>query len=546
MIQVQFDHGHEARDSHPSPRSEFSQLAIELFRTDQGYHVFDAQRVVFMEVDRVTYDLLTILRDRPATVESLVTRLEQHAEDDVRGAYDAILALQQEGFLSPQNFKRSPRFASAAMREKLSHEMKGITLFVSTRCNLACTYCCYGGGYARYGTLSQRNMSWETAKNALDFLIERSEAADKLAVSFIGGEPLVAYPMIKRCIEYVRRALDGSARKVSFTIATNGTLLDDAMLEFLIEHRVTLQISLDGERTSHDSQRRFKGNGRGSFDAVLRSLERIRCRDLGYLEQCVEIKGVMTRDTMACTEPGFLDHPAVKVLVDKGSLKLVHQIPQFRLDQDAEFFSSLKQVGRLLLQTKRATSLAQVLEPLNYKQRAFFDKTFSTFFEVQADNKLYYGKSAEVDFAKSCVVGLENAAVSPDGDIAVCTNATTQSLGNVNHGGWDFEKVDAATERLYRDPGCSSCFVQRFCDLCPQMLQGDEAKSQTARFEFCAFTKYKFRLIFRYMLQVLETNPEVWKDADALVTRYIEAARAHQPSPSPPAAGNSAYPSATG
>lgn len=82
------------------------------------------------------------------------------------------------------------------------HYMGNLILQVTQQCNLRCKYCAYSGNYYNRSHTSNR-MDFETAKKAIDFYLKRSEKADQLALSFYGGEPLLEFELIKKCVSYI-------------------------------------------------------------------------------------------------------------------------------------------------------------------------------------------------------------------------------------------------------------------------------------------------------------------------------------------------------
>lgn len=88
-----------------------------------------------------------------------------------------------------------------------------------------------------------------------------------------GGEPLLAGPSrIAAIASELRQAIKA---RVDLRIQTNGTLLTSAVIGVLAEHDVQVGISLDGGAEENDHHRRF-ASGRGSFDTVARSVDRLR------------------------------------------------------------------------------------------------------------------------------------------------------------------------------------------------------------------------------------------------------------------------------
>jgi hypothetical protein len=79
--------------------ASYGHLPIELFQTKDGNFVFDAKNVCFLKLNHVAFDLLTILRDRAATLEELFRLLPQHLESEIRRAYQDLLDAQADDLL---------------------------------------------------------------------------------------------------------------------------------------------------------------------------------------------------------------------------------------------------------------------------------------------------------------------------------------------------------------------------------------------------------------------------------------------------------------
>jgi uncharacterized protein len=102
-------------------------------------------------------------------------------------------------------------------------------------------------------------------------LIESHARSPEVVIAWQGGEPtLMGLDFFRRSVELAERHLLPRQR-ASYTIQTNGTLLDEEWAAFLKEHNFLVGISIDGPRELHDAYRVNKG-GAGSFDQVLRGL----------------------------------------------------------------------------------------------------------------------------------------------------------------------------------------------------------------------------------------------------------------------------------
>ena len=140
-------------------------------------------------------------------------------------------------------------------------------------CNLDCTYCFFLSKEMLYPS-SRFRMADELLETYIKQLLE-SHRVPEVAISWQGGEPtLMGVDFYRRSIEYVEKHKRPD-QIVSYTMQTNGTLLDDEWCAFFKEHNFLIGLSVDGPREIHNTYRRDKG-GRGSFDRVMRGYEYLR------------------------------------------------------------------------------------------------------------------------------------------------------------------------------------------------------------------------------------------------------------------------------
>jgi len=118
-------------------------------------------------------------------------------------------------------------------------------------------------------------MPFETAKKAIDYYFSLFEESLELnpnrdaSIGFYGGEPLLEFDLIKRCIEYTKQ--NYSRFEPQFNMTTNGTLLTRERADYLMENKVSIAVSLDGPKEEHDRKRVY-ANGEGTFDDVMRNV----------------------------------------------------------------------------------------------------------------------------------------------------------------------------------------------------------------------------------------------------------------------------------
>jgi uncharacterized protein len=124
-------------------------------------------------------------------------------------------------------------------------------------------------------------MSWETAKKAIDLFFNQVPAGKKdTRISFFGGEPVLAFPLMKKIIEYSygHRTIGGyTGGKYNYVINSNGTILTDEMFEFYkkLGKKLNIRVSVDGYKEKHDFSRRTK-EGQGSWSLLEKNLPRFR------------------------------------------------------------------------------------------------------------------------------------------------------------------------------------------------------------------------------------------------------------------------------
>lgn len=122
-------------------------------------------------------------------------------------------------------------------------------------CNLACTYC-YDYNRATY----QERMSLETARQAIDEALLR--AGECLNILFHGGEPLLAFEQIRQLVHFARQKAADEQKRIEFSIQTNGTQFRPEVVEFLLQERFSVGVSLDGPQVINDLLRvDHAGNG---------------------------------------------------------------------------------------------------------------------------------------------------------------------------------------------------------------------------------------------------------------------------------------------
>jgi uncharacterized protein len=153
-----------------------------------------------------------------------------------------------------------------------------VTLFLTTACNLRCTYC-----YASAGDTPIRTMSVEVARQGIDFIIANAlEAGQKeIEVAYHGGgEPTTNWKTLTESLTYARQAAGAVGLSVHAAMATNG-MLSNAKIDWIVENLDGVSISFDGLPEAHDAHR-LNLLGKGSSAQVMHTIRRFDAANFAY------------------------------------------------------------------------------------------------------------------------------------------------------------------------------------------------------------------------------------------------------------------------
>lgn len=164
-------------------------------------------------------------------------------------------------------------------KNKFDTSVLSVNILTTYACNLGCVYC------FQDGVKSSVLMDTEMCNKVAAWLCERMEKArpEILRVVFYGGEPLLNIKAIKLLSQLLFLAASQRNVAVESSIITNGVLLNEDIIDELMPWGLkSVRVTLDGDKPAHDSKRCFK-DGRGTFDSILKNLEKIKGKIPIYL-----------------------------------------------------------------------------------------------------------------------------------------------------------------------------------------------------------------------------------------------------------------------
>lgn len=154
---------------------------------------------------------------------------------------------------------------------------KNITFIVTKDCQLACKYCYL------VGKNEKERMSWETAKQAIDYILDHEHDFPEMSVvwDFIGGEPFLEIDLIDKICDYIKTELYRRNHhwfnSYRFSFSTNGINYDTEKVQKFIhknKSHLSIGITIDGTKRKHDLNRIWKGHEpeKGSYADVVKNI----------------------------------------------------------------------------------------------------------------------------------------------------------------------------------------------------------------------------------------------------------------------------------
>lgn len=153
---------------------------------------------------------------------------------------------------------------------------KGISpiIKVTNRCNLNCDYC------INSNNSNKADIKEKTLKNCIDKLIcfNGKEKATKFI--WHGGESLILGLNFFKQIVELQKPLTNLSYKIINNVQSNGTLLNEKIADYFLEHNFRIGFSLDGTEECHNKYRKYL-DGRGSFNKTYSAIKLAKSKGIG-------------------------------------------------------------------------------------------------------------------------------------------------------------------------------------------------------------------------------------------------------------------------
>lgn len=324
--------------------------------------------------------------------------------------------------------------------------MQQLILSITENCNMRCKYCTYHDKYSENYICNE--MTCETAEKAIELFLKNSIKNEEIFISFYGGEPLTRKEFIKHCVNYALNKSNG--QHIKFYITTNGTLLDENFIDYLIEYNFYVSISLDGPREINDRYRVFK-DGSPTYDKVVCNLKQLYYKNPIYAKNNV---------ILMCTYSPPKNEPAIYSFFENVPFRsLINEVIQ------TPYFKTY--VKDRYLDTHDITLMFD--EKINYNH---YRKSIEANYKKYANLTPIHKDTQYIFPSGSCIPINKKLFVKDNGNIFFCERVNEDDpsniVGNVKEG-VDITSVMQQYERLigvFKKQRCGECWAVHFCTFC--------------------------------------------------------------------------------
>lgn len=361
-------------------------------------------------------------------------------------------------------------------------EFQNLCLVLSQDCNMRCVYCYENGGSFNK---TRKIMDYSTIKKIVDWWISKiPQEISLVRVEFYGGEPLLNASGFIYAIEYINGKMQQLNKKVRYFVITNGTLVNDEILEVLKINKVTVTLSIDGDSESQNANRRLLGS-QDSYDIVIQNLHRLIKSDVRVLARITLTQGNIKRlfhSIISLWEEGINEIDCIAVLTNSEKLRI-------RKDDLVELRKSYEQI-----QKKMTQNLIAGVEK-------FFGNYLRIIGALYDNWDKYYPMCGYYSYKK--------IYCTPDEELYNCEKLigfSSESLGSVDV--LNCEPLKARITSHTYSKKCAECVMRRVCG---GYCYADTKQYSSYMEVLCEIQKMQFESAFKIYVTMMEVDSNFWK-----------------------------------
>lgn len=359
-----------------------------------------------------------------------------------------------------------------------------MTLQVTNNCNMCCRYCAFSCNSVMNRDHEKISMAWDTAKKCIDFLFYHSVNANEVTISFYGGEPLLDYELIFKCVKYAERTF--SSKRVNYVMTTNATVINDKIIDFLAEYKFLLTISFDGPKTVHNYHRKFLLNGNDTYNVVYSNVKRMVKRQPSYFRECVLIN---------------------PVIFDDENSEIVY-----------DYFFREFQIEKERVTLRRATMsgidyIEKKIDQLHTVQPSYMSEEFPEDIKKDLDRTFCERSVIPRKWQHNgpCVPGVKMIFADVDGRFFPCEKCPEENyfiIGNVERGIDISKTLCLMNFEQELNNQCKTCWAMRYCNMCAIRCYDSEKKCITDE-RLAVACKEEAEKTLQYFRQIIDHKKEV-------------------------------------
>lgn len=449
-----------------------------LFDTATGKYLFDSGTSMIFAVDDILLDVIETFNEFENKMHLKEILLKKYGnEKKIDSAIKFISdcskikeSLWLDESVRTEKLEKAHKFDCSIIKAvQESGDLWQLILNVTENCNMRCKYCYLSEEYEFTRNRTSHMMDFQTAKKALDLffdkqrIIKQQNPGKAVAISFYGGEPLLNLDLIKKCVEYAK---NNCPLKFGFYITTNGTLLKDDVVDYLVENNFNIFISLDGNKNEHDKNR-VDENGKGTYDRIAKNIERLVDRYPAYLYK-VGILGVHDLQTNLVENANYFEkNNSIRVMLQSSVVpNNTHYYNRFNEDDQKKFADNYLSLLDDYIRNKIKGNT-----PLSSYTCSIFDPAI---YSVIGRLGAYEDRFPFLPYTTTCVPG-SKMSVRVDGKIDVCEKINYSfPIGDVNDS-FDYEKMMEMMKQYNSEMGekCKVCPISKYCPTCYANCSGE-------------------------------------------------------------------------
>ncbi len=362
------------------------------------------------------------------------------------------------------------------------YNYREVILPISAKCNLSCPYCFAQSetGF-NFGDFQEKDIN-KIVKYLSDNV--ETDTHNPLTIIFFGGEPLINFPIMKYTVKLIKEKYPQLT--VNYSITTNGTIADQEIIDFLVEHNIIMLLSLDGPDNEFNL-RRYKDGSKSLYN-VLNNIEKFRRKGL-YIQ---------LRATIVSDNPYLFE--TYKFF---ESLRLPFSIV-FAFSSNNKTHTECVNYDEVTL--KRIESDYELLT--NYYIEKF--KTQEMIYDVCLDTFAKYLRFRYIN-SRSCAAGTTYYTITSKGDIFSCShlmNEDKYKMGSIDDNKVLNKNVIPVNVNDLHE--CTECWAKNLClgGCVSQKIANGRANDSRMDLNSCALEKTKWHFYIKLYYYAMKYNPD--------------------------------------